>query len=196
MKSNSGDLTDDELLFAARMGSEEAFAALVRRHEQRVAATVKGMLGDTTEAEDVGQETFVRLYYSLRNFRGESKLGTYLTRIAINLSINELRNRRRRDRFFSSPQEVSNEATEQMAAISEPQYETLEFREEVRGAISNLKPKLRAVVVLRLIDGYSTAETAGILRIPQGTVLSRLARAQVKLKELLLPYATDSKNKE
>jgi RNA polymerase sigma-70 factor (ECF subfamily) len=64
----------------------------------------------------------------------------------------------------------------------------MESRDAVRTAIASLKPRLRAVIVLRLIDGYSTKETAGILKIPMGTVLSRLSRAQLKLKEILAPH--------
>lgn len=181
--------TDDELLMAARSGDQAAFGQLVIRHENRVAATVKGMLGDTPEAEDVGQETFVRLFHSLEKFRGESKLATYLTRIAINLSINEIRRRKRRGSILTSdsgsPHNARHVGSE---SSSEIEYESTESRDAVRKAIASLKPKLHAVIVLRLIDGYSTAETADILKVPEGTVLSRLSRAQLKLKELLSPY--------
>ncbi len=174
---------------AARTGDEGAFGQLVNRHADRVATTAKGMLGDTAEAEDVSQETFVRLFHSLKTFRGESKLGTYLTRIAINLSINELRSRKRRDALYSSPGGRSYEAKHVAPEpVAEFEYDATESRDAVRTAIASLKPRLRAVIVLRLIDGYSTKETAGILKIPMGTVLSRLSRAQLKLKERLAPH--------
>lgn len=174
---------------AARSGDQGAFAQLVKRHADRVATTAKGMLGDTPEAEDVGQETFVRLFHSLKTFRGESKLGTYLTRIAINLSINELRRRKRHDILYAPtggrPYDERHVVPD---PVSEFEYDAMESRDAVRTAIASLKPRLRAVIVLRLIDGYSTKETAGILKIPMGTVLSRLSRAQLKLKELLAPH--------
>jgi RNA polymerase sigma-70 factor (ECF subfamily) len=92
--------TDRELIERARAGDERAFHDLVERYEPRVAATVVGMLGPGDEAEDVGQETFIRLYRSLDRFRGDSSLGTYLTRIAINLSLTALKRRKRwRSRF-------------------------------------------------------------------------------------------------
>jgi RNA polymerase sigma-70 factor (ECF subfamily) len=174
---------------AARTGDRGAFGQLVKRHADRVATTVKGMLGDSPEAEDVSQETFVRLFHSLKTFRGDSKFGTYLTRIAINLSINELRRRKRHDILYAPTGGRSYDGKHIAPdPVSEFEYDATESRDAVRTAIASLKPRLRAVIVLRLIDGYSTKETAGILKIPQGTVLSRLSRAQLKLKELLAPH--------
>ncbi|MDH5745133.1 MAG: helix-turn-helix domain-containing protein, partial [Candidatus Aminicenantes bacterium] len=78
-------LNEQELVRAAKNGDKNAFKELIKKYEHQVAATVIGMLGNCPEAEDVGQETFIRLYQSLDKFRGEASLGTYLTRIAINL---------------------------------------------------------------------------------------------------------------
>ncbi len=75
---------ESELLRRAREGDDRAFRELVHRYEDRVAATIIGMLGPGPDAEDVGQETFIRLYRSLDGFRGDSSLATYVTRIAIN----------------------------------------------------------------------------------------------------------------
>jgi RNA polymerase sigma-70 factor (ECF subfamily) len=185
MGEHLGDhLTDEELVSRAREGDDEAFGDLVRRYESLVAGTVIGMLGRCPEADDVGQETFLRLYRSLKKFRGESTLGTYLTRIAINLSLNELKRRRRRTKqFFQTPVDEIHDLPDENAT-AEPD----EDKEIVHRAIGKLEPKFRSVIVLRLIDGYSTEETANILNIPIGTVLSRLSRAQKKLKTLLEPY--------
>lgn len=181
------NLTDERLITAARQGDNQAFKGLVRRYESRVAATAIGMLGKCPEAEDVGQETFIRFYKSLKRFRGESSVGTYLTRIAINLSLNELRRRKRRSFiFFHKPLEEVYDIANARASNQD-----VEDRELVQQAIQKLDLKFRSVVVLRLIDGYSTEETAQILNVPVGTVLSRLSRAQKKLKELLTPYYGD-----
>ena len=141
------------------------------------------MLGYCTEAEDIGQETFVRFYQSLDRFRGESSAGTYLTRIAINLSLNELRRRKRRRQFFFSK---SSNNIENIADKNNPEDQK-EIKKTVQLGIQKLAPKFRTVVVLRLIDGYSTEETAQMLNLPVGTVLSRLARGQMKLREILEP---------
>ena len=79
--------TDQELLDSARRGDASAFRSLVERYEGQVASTVIGMLGFGPEADDVGQETFIRFFKAMENFRGDSSLSTYLTRIAINQSL-------------------------------------------------------------------------------------------------------------
>jgi len=152
-----------------------------------VAAVIIGMLGYGDEAEDIGQETFMRFYKSLQRFKGESSVGTYLIRIAINLSINELKRRQRRNRFFHVSWEPGLEMESLPAGPSaaNPDPEQEEKKVFVRQALQKLEPRFRSVIVLRLMDGYSTKETARILKLPMGTVLSRLARAQMKLKEIL-----------
>lgn len=175
--------SEKDLVRKARNGDNDAFKRLVEHNEHRVAATVIGMLGNCPEADDVGQETFIRFYRSLDKFRGEASVGTYLTRIAINLSLNELKRRKRKNTLFFSRNE---EKIEKAPDKNDPKKKK-ELREIVRLGIEKLEPKLRAVVVLRLMEGFSTKETARILRLPVGTVLSRLARAQKKLKEILLP---------
>lgn len=181
-------MTDGDLVRAALEGDDEAFGEIVRRYEPAVAATVMGMLGDCPEAEDVGQEVFVRLYRSLASFRGEASLRTYLTRIAINLSLNELKRRKRRRLLFSMKPVEEHRNLPDPAASDRIGEEDL-----VTAAIQKLDDKSRAVVVLRLIDGHSTGETAGILGVPVGTVLSRLARAQQKLRKILLPLIGDGR---
>ncbi len=175
-------LTDEEIIHSIKAGKTAAFKELVKRYESRVAATVIGMLGHCPEAEDVGQETFIRFYNGLNSFQGNSSVATYLTRIAINLSLNELKRRKRRA-LFLYPKPV-----EEMGLASDDTLSALfdEEREIVQKALDQLDPKFRMVVVLRLIEGFSTAETASILKLPPGTVLSRLARAQAKLKEILV----------
>ncbi len=148
-----------------------------------MAATVIGMLGHCQEAEDIGQETFIRFYQSLDKFRGESSVGTYLTRIAINLSINEIRRRQRCRKFFFSK---TDDTTENIPDTNNPRNQK-ETKQIVHQALQKLDHKFRTVLVLRLIDGYSTEETAQILNLPVGTILSRLARAQMKLREILKP---------
>jgi RNA polymerase sigma-70 factor (ECF subfamily) len=173
--------SDRDLIDRARAGDERAFQDLVERYEPRVAATVVGMLGPGDEAEDVGQETFIRLYRSLERFRGESSLGTYVTRIAINLSLTALKRRQRWTSRFVRQDEREWEPPE---ASRDPRGE--QDREDtartVRAAVERLAPNHRSVVVLRMIDGYSTRETAEILGIPVGTVMSRLARAMDRLE--------------
>ncbi|MBX2819587.1 MAG: RNA polymerase sigma factor [Rhodothermaceae bacterium] len=178
--------TDEELIQQVRSGHLDAYRYLVERYQGRVATTVKAMLGETNEAEDVGQETFIRFYKSIHSFRGDSSVSTYLHRIAVNLSLNELK---RRKRFLSRFERQDDHHT--VASASRDKLEELENKQLIQQALLNLKPDFRAVVVLRYIEGYSTKETAELLNIPLGTVLSRLSRAQNKLRDFLLPIVND-----
>lgn len=182
---------DDELVARARKGDVAAFRLLVERYEGRVFTTVVGMLGRGDEVDDVAQETFIRFYETLERFRGEASVGTYLTRIAMNLSLNAIKHRKRWTARFLSTEFIIG--TRHEAAVdSIPGAEQSEQRERIRKAVDTLEPKLRAVVVLRMVDEYSTRETADILGVPLGTVLSRLSRAQAKLRRVLGPYYNES----
>jgi len=181
MNMTEQQATDRLWIARAKEGDERAFRELVEHYESQIAATVVGMLGRGDEADDVGQETFIRFYESLEKFRGEAAVGTYLTRIAINLSLNAIERRKRmRWRFWSRDDEDN--------APVEPGFDgrdaraTLENGEEVHAALQELKPDFRAVVVLRMLEGYSTKETAELLDIAEGTVLSRLSRGVKQLQ--------------
>ncbi|MFC2167203.1 RNA polymerase sigma factor, partial [Acidobacteriota bacterium] len=130
-----------------------------------------------------GQETFIRFYKSLDTFRGDSSISTYLTRIAMNLSLNEIKRRQRRRKHISENSEKGIENIPEKAASKN----TGETKELVHAGVQKLEPKFRSVIVLRLIMGYTSKETAKLLKLPMGTVLSRLARAQMKLKDILSP---------
>lgn len=172
---------EQERLARARDGDHAAFKEIVDKHKAQVAATVIGILGYCAEVDDIGQETFVQFYRSLHRFRGDSSIGTYLTRIAINLSLNELKRRGRRDKVFCSSFRDDLEIPE----VYEDRQAANEIKDMVRRGIDMLEPELKTLIVLRLINGFTTQETAGILRLPVGTVLSRLARAQAKLRDIL-----------
>lgn len=170
---------DDQRLIASAMNGDIAsFKVLVQRHEGKVAGIVKSMLDDTPEALDVGQEVFIRFYESMKNFRGNASLATYLGRIAINLSLNELNRRKRKQRLFESLDAASCIPVENASE----DYDT----QRLHQAIESLEPEFKAVVTLRIMEGYTCEETASMLGIPVGTVLSRLHRAQKKLRSAFL----------
>ena len=171
-----------DLLRRAAHGDHDAFRLLVRAHEPAIARVVTGMLGQGDDAEDVGQETFVRFYRALPKFRGDSTVRTYLTRIAMNLSIDALARRRRAGRvlrFDAAPH------ARQVAAPAPASLEEEEERAFIRVALNELDEKHRAVVVLRIMEDRSTRETANVLGVPEGTVMSRLKRALEKLQHPL-----------
>jgi RNA polymerase sigma-70 factor, ECF subfamily len=165
--------SDDLLVKKSIDGDLAAFKTLIIRYEGKVAGVVKSMIGNTEEAADVGQEVFIRFYESLKKFRGESSVGTYLIRIAINLSLNEIKKRKRRFLFFRSEEEGRHVPSKE---------DKKDLKEMLDYEFNQLDPDFKAVATLRLVEGYSTEETAELLQIPLGTVLSRLARAQKKLR--------------
>lgn len=177
-------IRDDELIARARAGDDRAFALLVERYESVVAATVIGMLGPGEDADDVGQETFVRFHRALHDFRGDSSVKTYLVHIAMNLSLNALKRRRRSLLRFVRGEEAVSEIPEHRPGPQD-RLESRETRERVRRAVMGLSEHHRAVVVLRMFNGYSTREVAGILGVAEGTVMSRLSRAMKELQRKL-----------
>lgn len=169
---------DQDLVYAIAHGDQQAFAKLVDKYESMIAKVAIGMLGNSADAEDVGQETFIRFFRSARQYKGDSSLGTYLSRIAINLSLNALKKRK-------SQQWLSFENRLQTQPRTEDEFRKMDTEELVSKALEKLQPEFRSVVVLRLMQGFSTKETAQILELPLGTVLSRLSRAQEKLREIV-----------
>ena len=173
---------DATLITASLTGDKTAFSEIVNRYSNMVARTVKGMIGDNASAEDVGQEVFIKLYYSLKHFRGDSKLSTYIHRIAVNLTLNELKKNKR----SNAPTTDSDLESLKVTQISgDDQISRNETKELVDKALQMLEPKYRAVIVMRMLQGYDTKETAEALGLPMGTVLSRLSRAQEQMRKIL-----------
>jgi RNA polymerase sigma-70 factor (ECF subfamily) len=176
------DANDTDLVKVVLEGDKLAFGEIVDRHRKMVARTVKGMLGDSVFADDIGQEVFIRLFHSLHEFRGEAKLSTYIQKIAVNLTLNEIK---RKKRFLSMFSQTGNN---EMQEHDTPVYDSEERKdaeELVNKALMALDPKFRIVVTMRMLHGYSTKETAEILDLPLGTILSRLSRAQEHLRSIL-----------
>ena len=186
VKESYSSSEENELVKAALGGDKNAFGEIVTRYQRMVARTVKGMLGDTVFSEDIGQEVFIKLYYSLSEFRGEAKLSTYIQKIAINLTLNEIK---RRKRFFSMFSQKGNSEMHEFEIADQDDAERIDAREIVEKALMEMEPKFRIILTMRMLQGYSTKETAEILNVPLGTVLSRLSRAQEQMKRILNKFS-------
>lgn len=182
------NLDDEKIIQLIKKNDQQAFRILIERYEKKVATTVINMLGNTDLADDVGQEVFIRFYNNIHQFKGASSLGTYLTRIAINMSLNELKRQKvRKMRFFFWGNNENDEDNKTLEIADTVNFENKsDAGNLIKMALQKIDANLRSVIVLRMIEGYDTRETAAILEIPQGTVLSRLSRGQQKLKEVLL----------
>lgn len=170
--------TDFDLVDLAIKGNEKAFETLITRHKQIVATTAMNMLADAEEANEIGQKVFIQLYRSLHKFRKEANLSTYITRITINLCLNFLN---RRQNFSNR----SLELTKAHTIALESNTQDYEFKEVITKALQELEDKYRTVIVLRMIQGFDTKQTAAILNLPKGTVLTHLKRGMDKLKTVL-----------
>ncbi|AEJ61303.1 RNA polymerase, sigma-24 subunit, ECF subfamily [Spirochaeta thermophila DSM 6578] len=156
------------LVDAARNGDHTAFRRLVEMYKDRVARTIVGILGPVPEVEDIGQEVFLRFYKSLPKFRGEASVGTYLTRITINLCLNE------RKRRFRAPLPLETAKEPEMDPPDERTITTLAVHE----TLADLSVKHRVILTLFYLNELSVEEISRSLEIPVGTVLSRLSRAR------------------
>lgn len=182
IKESYKETGDDILVRAALNGDKDAFGEIVSRYRKMVSRTVKGMLGDSVFTDDIGQEVFIKLYNSLSEFRGEAKLSTYIQKIAVNLTLNEIK---RRKRSFSIFVRKGDNEMHEYDIPDNGDEKRNEARELVNKALMALDPRFRIIVTMRMLQGYSTKETAEILNLPLGTVLSRLSRAQEQLREIL-----------
>jgi RNA polymerase sigma-70 factor (ECF subfamily) len=186
---------DADLLRRSQAGDMSAFGELVGRYQDRVFNAVFRMCGNRHDAEELCQEVFVKTLEHLGQFRQDSRFYTWVYRIAMNLTISR-RRRGRRVKFHSldaasggpdgeeeyRPRDLLTDAK---SASPEEQAARSDSHEKVLAALAGLESEFRAVVVLRDIEGLNYEEIAEVLRIPNGTVKSRLYRARCMLQEQL-----------
>ena len=175
--------TDLELVEAARE-QPDAFGELVRRHQSFVFGAALRVTRDASLAEAVAQETFFRAYRNLTKFRGESKLRTWLYRIATNLAI-DLVGRRRDMPMADLPETPSPQSS---SAVVELRVQSAELRE----ALGNLPNTLRDPLVLREYHGFTYEEIADKLDVPLNTVRTRIFRGKAALRAALSDWETMS----
>lgn len=185
-------LSDEDLMARAAEDDTKAFTELVRRYQSRVIHLVSRLLNDRVVSEDLAQEVFVRVHLHRRNYRTGSKFSTWLFTIAANLAKNEIRRRKRRRNWTSldEMQEQLQDASMQFAdpkANKEVDLERAQLSGVVGAAIATLPERYRVALVLRDIDGLAYEEIGQILKIPGGTVRSRINRARLMLKRKLEP---------
>ena len=175
-------MKDQEKIIArARRGDADAFEQLVVAYRDQVFRLALRMCGSEADADEVAQEAFLSAWKALPNFRGESQFSTWLYQLTTHAAIDLMRREKR--------QIAAADITEVNAADPAPspqqQAEHSEQREIVRDAILQLAPEQREVVVLRFMEELSYEEIGAVLKLPSGTVKSRLNRAKAQLKEIL-----------
>ena len=170
-----------ELVEACRQGDREAFRALFERHKDKVYSVALRYSGDAAEAMDIAQETFLKLFSRIGEFRGDASLDTWLYRLVVNSCLDH---KRKSWRMLPLAGEIAGllRAPGQNAA---EELLRAEMRSEVQKAIAKLAPELRIVVVLRYTEGLAYDEIAAVLGCAEGTVASRLNRAHGLLERRL-----------
>jgi RNA polymerase sigma-70 factor (ECF subfamily) len=180
---------DSKLLILARQGDATAFDTLIRRHDRFLYRFARSILLDDYEAEDVVQETFIKAFRRLVDFRGEASLSTWLRRITLNEAL--ARKRRRRSTVeFGALQHGANAQIEPSVIAGSAQDPELmaaqqQLRKLLERAIEKLPDSLRTVFVMRDVEELSTADTARLLGLGEPTVKTRLHRARRMLREVL-----------
>ena len=174
---------DEEVVRRVVAGDVTLFEILMRRHNQRVARAVRAILGADDEVEDVMQQAYLNAFEHLDQFGNEARFVTWLTRIAVNEA---LARRRKRGRFFQdSDDEMTIASLESVVPNPEEQAAGSELRQVMEREVEALPDAFRAVVVLRDVEGLSTAETAASLGISEDLVKTRLHRARTMLRDNL-----------
>lgn len=180
-------MTNEErqLITRARDGDKEAFRHLVESTQDRLFGLVFSMVANRTQAEDLVQEIFVKAYFALESFAGQSSFYTWLYRIASNHCLDYLRKRKPNqisiDRPVAEDSELTFENTLQAPASDQPEA-PLETPSEAAALLNSLEPDQRLILSLRELEGHSYEELASILNCPVNTVKSRLNRAREALK--------------
>lgn len=176
---------DEQRLIAAVLaGDRRAGRTLYEAHVARVHRVAYRVTGDETLAQECTQEAFVRAFARLDRFRGDAALGTWLTRIAVTVSLNALRRRRRRDRELG---------LEEVVGLQAPASNGVEpdLRDRLVRAIDALPEIYRTTVVLHDVEGHTHAEIASLLGVPEGTCKTRLFVARRKLREMLADFVRE-----
>lgn len=184
-------MTEQELVSRAKQGDQEAFSELVEANQNRIYTLALRMTGSPEDGADLAQEAFLRAWRSLPSFQGESNFSTWLYRLTSNLCIDFLRREKRR-KAVTAAVPLDGEENSPPAQVPdhrftpESELERRELRAAVDRGLAKLSDDHRQVLVLRELEGLSYVEIAGRLELEEGTVKSRIARARLALRNILL----------
>jgi RNA polymerase sigma-70 factor (ECF subfamily) len=187
------NLPDADVVALAQRGREDAFRELVRRYERPVFSLIFRMVRDSATAEDLAQDTFIKVLNHVDRYRPEFKLSSWLFKIANNVAIDHLR-RRQLDTISMSGSPHAESAAEiestsfDVASTAESALDKIESKElgsAIEKAIAKLRPEYRSCILLRHVEGRSYEEIAATLDLPLGTVKTYIHRARHELREAL-----------
>lgn len=169
------------LVEEARRGNKAAFGELVLRYERRLIRLILQFIRDEAQAEDLAQETFVRVYKTFDQFDPSRRFGPWLFRIGVNLTLDYLRRRKRRG-FWSLFSEANSERSPD-PEVADPR-QGIDLSQEVQHVLDQLPEAYRMVLVMRDLENFSTSEIAAILNRKEATIRWRLAEARARFQQL------------
>jgi RNA polymerase sigma-70 factor (ECF subfamily) len=178
---------DAQLVHLCLQGDGAAWEELVKRHTRRVYNQCYRFTGRGSDAEDLSQEVFLRVYRTLASYQAaQGAFATWLTRVTRNLLVDHYR-RTRRDRLTDSLEDALPYVESKPAAGRSPERLALaqELSAQVQGALARLSPDLREAVILRDLQGLEYAEIQQIMDVPEGTVKSRINRGRIEMAKVL-----------
>lgn len=182
---------DSELVRRVQQGDKAAFDVLVQKYQQKVVNLISRFVSDHSECYDVAQETFIKAYRALPNFRGDSQFYTWLYRIAANTAKNHLASQSRKTPAYAVDVEDAEHFTGEsgLKEFSNPENLLLtdEIKQTVYAAIEALPDDLKSAITLREIEGLSYDDIAAVMDCPIGTVRSRIFRARDAIDKELRP---------
>ncbi len=189
---NANRELDQVLVERAQAGDKKAFGLLVEKYNRKLARLLSRMIRDQTEVEDVVQESFIKAYRALHNFRGDSAFYTWLYRIGINTAKNYLVSLGRKPQVLNDVEIEDAENFEggtDMRTMETPEtaLATKQIAQTVNDTVASLPDDLRTAITLRELEGLSYEEIATIMQCPIGTVRSRIFRARETIAEKLRP---------
>jgi RNA polymerase sigma-70 factor, ECF subfamily len=184
-KETLSRMNDEELITAFQGGDRDVYHLLVERHQERIRNLLFSIFHDRNLIDDLAQEVFIKAYQALPNFRFEASFYTWLYRIAVNKSRDELRKKKLR-RFFSF-QNLDEGIDQDIQGLISVQPENRDAQELVSLGLQVLPEKFRTAVILKDIEGLSYEEIAEIMQCKIGTVKSRISRARAMLRKALKP---------
>lgn len=193
MKSTvrSSENIDQELVFRVQRGDKAAFDQLVLKYQHKIIQLVNRYLKDPSEAQDIAQESFIKAYRALPNFRGDSAFYTWLYRIAINTAKNYLVSRARRASDYQVDIQDAEQIDTSLKLKNMDTPDRLLVSDEIiatiQAAITDLPEEMREAITLREFDGMSYADIASTMACPVGTVRSRIFRAREAIDKKLKP---------
>jgi RNA polymerase sigma-70 factor (ECF subfamily) len=181
---------DVALMLKVGKGDEQAFEQLIERHQGSVIGTVSKMLGNASDAEDIAQQVFIRLWKSAPRYKPKAKFTTFLFTITRNLVFNESRRRRRKKEYSMDEREDDFHLQTPDTGTASPDDGLLqhELQQAVDAAIADLPEKQRLAVILRRYEDMPYEEIGGILKLSVSAVKSQLFRARHSLRESLQRY--------